>query len=48
MKILRSCRKLPEDVMTEFDTYYDGLMKKLIREAILYHKHRVDKEKQTK
>ena len=37
--------ELPEDVMTEFDTYYDGLMKKLVREAILYHKHRVDGRK---
>ena len=37
--------ELQEDVMTEFDTYYDGLMKKLVREAILYHKHRVDGRK---
>ena len=37
--------ELPEDVMAEFDTYYDGLMKKLVREAILYHKHRVDGRK---
>lgn len=37
--------ELPEDVMTEFDTYYDGLMKKLVREVILYHKHRVDGRK---
>lgn len=37
--------ELPEDVMTEFDIYYDGLMKKLVREVILYHKHRVDGRK---
>ena len=34
--------ELPEDVMTEFDTYYDGLMKKLVREAILYHGRKTD------
>ena len=34
--------ELPEDVITEFKTYYHDLMKKLVREAILYHKHRVD------
>ena len=33
---------LPEDVILEFKTYYHDLMKKLVREAILYHKHRVD------
>lgn len=37
--------ELPEDVMTEFDVYYEGLMKKLVREVILYHKHRVDGRK---
>ncbi|WP_300360506.1 polyribonucleotide nucleotidyltransferase [Fusobacterium sp.] len=37
--------ELPEDVMAEFDSYYDGLMKKLVRDAILYHKHRVDGRK---
>ena len=34
--------ELPEDVILEFKTYYHDLMKKLVREAILYHKHRVD------
>ncbi len=34
--------ELPEDVIAEFKTYYHDLMKKLVREAILYHKHRVD------
>ena len=34
--------ELPEDIILEFKTYYHDLMKKLVREAILYHKHRVD------
>ena len=37
--------ELPEDIMAEFSNYYDGLMKKLVRDAILYHKHRVDGRK---
>lgn len=34
--------ELPQDVIGEFKIYYHDLMKKLVREAILYHKHRVD------
>jgi polyribonucleotide nucleotidyltransferase len=34
--------KLPEEIEKEFKKYYHDLMKKLVREAILYHKHRVD------
>ena len=34
--------ELPEDIILEFKNYYHDLMKKLVREAILYHKHRVD------
>lgn len=34
--------EVPEDVIAEFKKYYHDLMKKLVREAILYHKHRVD------
>lgn len=34
--------ELPEEVIGEFKKYYHDLMKKLVREAILYHKHRVD------
>lgn len=37
--------ELPEDVMTEFDVYYEDLMKKLVREVIIFHKHRVDGRK---
>ncbi len=37
--------ELPEDVMTEFDVYYEEMMKKLVREVIIYHKHRVDGRK---
>lgn len=37
--------ELPEDVMTEFDVYYEELMKKLVREVIIFHKHRVDGRK---
>ncbi|PID67241.1 MAG: polyribonucleotide nucleotidyltransferase [Fusobacteriales bacterium] len=33
---------LPQDVIAEFKIYYHDLMKKLVREAILYNKHRVD------
>ena len=36
---------LPEDVMTEFDVYYEEMMKKLVREVIIFHKHRVDGRK---
>lgn len=34
--------ELPKDIEKEFKTYYHDLMKKLVREAILYNKHRVD------
>lgn len=34
--------ELPSDIEKEFKTYYHDLMKKLVREAILYHKHRAD------
>ncbi|MBS9775867.1 MAG: polyribonucleotide nucleotidyltransferase [Fusobacterium sp.] len=37
--------ELPQDVITEFKIYYHDLMKKLVREAILYNKHRVDGRK---
>ncbi len=37
--------ELPEDVMTEFDVYYEEMMKKLVREVIIFHKHRVDGRK---
>lgn len=33
---------LPADIEKEFKTYYHDLMKKLVREAILHHKHRAD------
>ncbi len=35
----------PSDIMKEFNNYYEDLMKKLVRDAILYHKHRVDGRK---
>lgn len=38
---------LPEEIIDEFKLYYHDLMKKLVREAILYHKHRVDGRKTT-
>ncbi len=34
--------ELPKDIEKEFKGYYHDLMKKLVREAILYNKHRVD------
>ena len=34
--------EIPEDVLIEFKGYYHDLMKKLVRDAILYHKHRAD------
>ncbi len=37
--------ELPEDVMTEFDVYYEDMMKRLVREVIIFHKHRVDGRK---
>ncbi|WP_288305072.1 polyribonucleotide nucleotidyltransferase [uncultured Fusobacterium sp.] len=39
--------EVPEDVVAEFKGYYHDLMKKLVRDAILYHKHRVDGRKTT-
>lgn len=39
--------EIPEDVLIEFKGYYYDLMKKLVRDAILYHKHRVDGRKTT-
>ena len=39
--------EIPEDVLKEFKGYYHDLMKKLVRDAILYHKHRVDGRKTT-
>lgn len=39
--------EVPEEVIGEFKTYYHDLMKKLVRDAILYHKHRVDGRKTT-
>lgn len=39
--------EIPEDVLREFKGYYHDLMKKLVRDAILYHKHRVDGRKTT-
>lgn len=39
--------EIPEDVFIEFKGYYHDLMKKLVRDAILYHKHRVDGRKTT-
>ena len=39
--------EVPEDVTAEFKGYYHDLMKKLVRDAILYHKHRVDGRKTT-
>ena len=38
---------LPEDVIGEFKKYYHDLMKKLVREVILYNKFRVDGRKTT-
>lgn len=37
--------ELPEEVLGEFKLYYHDLMKKLVREAIVYNKHRVDGRK---
>lgn len=34
--------ELPEDIIGEFKKYYHDLMKKLVREVILYNKFRVD------
>ena len=34
--------ELPSEVEKEFKKYYHDLMKKLVREAILYNKHRID------
>ena len=34
--------EVPEEPILEFKKYYHDLMKKLVREAILYKKHRVD------
>lgn len=39
--------EIPEDVLIEFKGYYHDLMKKLVRDAILYHKHRADGRKTT-
>ena len=39
--------EVPEEVTVEFKGYYHDLMKKLVRDAILYHKHRVDGRKTT-
>lgn len=39
--------EIPEDVLIEFKGYYHDLMKKLVRDAILYNKHRVDGRKTT-
>ena len=39
--------EIPEDVLIDFKGYYHDLMKKLVRDAILYHKHRVDGRKTT-
>lgn len=36
---------IPDDVLKEFKKYYHDLMKQLVREAILYKKHRVDGRK---
>lgn len=37
--------EIPADIKKEFKTYYHDLMKKLVREAILYKKHRPDGRK---
>ncbi len=39
--------EMPEEVELEFKKYYHDLMKELVRDAILYHKHRVDGRKTT-
>lgn len=39
--------EIPEDVLIEFKGYYHDLMKKLVRDAILHHKHRADGRKTT-
>lgn len=39
--------EVPEEVTAEFKSYYHDLMKKLVRDAILYNKHRVDGRKTT-
>ncbi|MFK4784775.1 polyribonucleotide nucleotidyltransferase [Fusobacterium sp. MFO224] len=36
---------IPKEIMDEFSMYFDKLMKKLVRDSILYHKHRVDGRK---
>jgi polyribonucleotide nucleotidyltransferase len=37
--------EMPKEVVGEFKQYYHDLMKKLVREAIVYNKHRVDGRK---
>ncbi|WP_426709975.1 polyribonucleotide nucleotidyltransferase [Cetobacterium sp. SF1] len=39
--------EVPAEVTGEFASYYHDLMKKLVRDAILYNKHRVDGRKTT-
>lgn len=34
--------EIPEEIVNEFAQYYHNLMKELVRDAILYNKHRVD------
>ncbi|MGL5232685.1 MAG: polyribonucleotide nucleotidyltransferase, partial [Fusobacteriaceae bacterium] len=34
--------EFPKDIQKEFKTYYHDLMKKLVRDAILFNKHRAD------
>ncbi|MDR3259389.1 MAG: polyribonucleotide nucleotidyltransferase [Fusobacteriaceae bacterium] len=37
--------EVPDDVVAEFKNYYHDLMKKFVRDSILYNKHRVDGRK---
>ncbi|MGX6590657.1 polyribonucleotide nucleotidyltransferase [Cetobacterium ceti] len=39
--------EVPEDIQKEFAKYYHDLMKKLVRDSILYNHHRVDGRKTT-
>lgn len=39
--------EIPEEIASEFASYYHDLMKQLVRETILYQKHRVDGRKTT-
>jgi len=41
----KEVEEVPAEILGEFAKYYHDLMKKLVREAIIYNKHRVDGRK---